>query len=105
MEMLATEAELNNVVAHPGMVQVDDDNRVLPVRQGDESDEEETHSYMDELVMVSKDNANIFGPEAVNEDAIDNMENAFICEPMAESNDAVYSALEIDEDSDSSGRE
>jgi hypothetical protein len=79
MEMLATEAELNNVVGYPGMVQVEDDHRVLPVRQGDESDEEETFSYMDELVMVSEDNADMFGPEAVNDDTIDGMENAFIC--------------------------
>ncbi len=37
----------------------------MPVRQGDKSDEEETYSYMDELVMAIKDNTDIFGTEGV----------------------------------------
>ena len=64
METLATEAELNTVVAYPGMVQVEEDHITRDVRQGEESEEEETYSFMDELVMASEDNADIFGEEA-----------------------------------------
>ena len=51
METLAMGAKMNTVVAYSGMVQV-----------GDESDEEETYSYMDELgMMASEGNTDIFG--------------------------------------------
>ncbi len=50
---------------------------------------------MDELMMTSKDNADIFGPEAENDDATDGMENAVM---SAENIDAVSSTLEIDEE-------
>ena len=89
METLATEAELNDVVAYPGMVQVEDDHRVLMGRHGDESDQEETYSYMDELVMASEDNADIFGPDAVNDNATDSIKNTVMFKPAAEDYDAV----------------
>jgi hypothetical protein len=53
IETLVTEAELNTVVAYPGMVEVEDNHRMLAVRQGDESEEEVTYAYMNELIMAS----------------------------------------------------
>ena len=44
IETVATEAELNTVVAYPGMVEVEDNHRMLAVRQGDESEEEVTYA-------------------------------------------------------------
>ena len=113
METLATEAELNNVVAYPGMVEVEEDHRVAAVRGGEESDEEETYSYMDELVMASEDNADIFGAEAQdNAEAQDDeaanggvesgVQDAIIFEPAdveelltgGENNDATRAAID-----------
>ena len=67
------------------------------VRQGDESEEEETYSYIDELVMASKDNADIFGADVEKNNATDGIDNAVIFEPAAENNDDVSSALQVDE--------
>ena len=51
METLAMEAELNTVVAYPRMVEAEDDHRQIFLVRRDESDEEETYSYIDELVI------------------------------------------------------
>ncbi len=68
------------------------------VRQGDESEEEETYSYIDELVMASKDNADIFGADVEKNNATDGIDNAVIFEPAAENNDTVSSVLQVDEE-------
>ena len=99
MEMLVTKAKLNTVAAYPAMVDVEDNHRVTLVRQGDESDEEETFSYMDELVMATEDSADIFGTEDENNEATEEINNAIIFGTEAENNDDRPAALVVNEKS------